>query len=157
MTSEIDREGVEIAGGALDPVWRLELGVNFGKRARRQFVKLHPIGAAVLIGVGHEPDSIGELVAFELSEPLEDGFIGVGLFPRVVLNAGIFHVLYFRAQIFQSLPPLAGALWIDHGLGARSTVPNGGAGQTGAMAAHTSGRVSPIQRVPPPPIESPVR
>ncbi len=81
MTSEIDSEGVEIGSSDLDPVRRIELGVNFGERAGCQLVKLHPIGAAVLIGVGHEPDSIGELVAFELSEPLEDGFIGVRLLP----------------------------------------------------------------------------
>ena len=81
MTSEIDSEGVETAGGDLDPVRRLELGVNFGERARCQLVKLYPISAAVLIGVGHEPDPIGEPVALELSEPLEDGFIGIGLLP----------------------------------------------------------------------------
>jgi hypothetical protein len=147
-------------GPALHPMWRL----SSSAWPRRT-------GAAVLIGVAHIPDPVGELVALELSEPLEDRLAGIRLFPGVVLNAGVLNIFHPRPQVLQRLPPLTRAFGFTTGsapprkkctgtlsaFGARSTVPNGGAGQTGAMASQKSGRVSPIQSVPPPPIESPVK
>ncbi len=56
-----------------------------------------------------------------------------------------------------SAPPWKMRMGRWRALAMNASVPLGGAGHTGAMAAQMSGRVRPIHNVPPPPIERPVR
>jgi len=127
-----------------------------------------PVGAGIVYIGSSKTDPVGKTVPLELGEPHEDRSVLVGILPTVMADPRIFRIFNLGPRFFEALGPLAHSIRLDDGIGPALEKMNRqvervrrkvrgfprGAGQTGAIAAQTSGLVSPSQSVPPPPIDS---
>ena len=169
---EVQREAVDPRGLNLDLIGARQARVDRGERAGRQSVELDPIGGAVLVAARAEAHPFRKAFPFEPGEPVEDGRAAIRVVPGIVPYSGILRVLDPALPLPETCPAIsapsraspAGPARLGTAARARSTrcrpVPPcraAGSGQTGAIAAHTSGRVSPSHNAPPPPIAGPVR
>src|SRR6476646_4835509 len=92
MPRQVKGEAVQGLRTYCDAIGGGEARVAGSRRARRQAVEPDPIGGSILVSAAGEAHALGETVAFEFREPLQDRAGAIGAIPGVMADSREFDI-----------------------------------------------------------------